>query len=204
MEDVMLHIKIHRSVLRSQLRWNVDVSLNSGVCHRLAAPNGAGKTSFFEELKLHWSELFPTHLLGFSDQALLVPFQDLTVEAVMDVLWDVVPERRIQADWRALSWWQENAVKSWWPRKISLLSGGENQWVKILMMRSLVSDAWMMDEPFQSLDHKRQSELWVLLQEWLAAGKYLLLVHHGEVALQPLQSWTLQPSEQGLSLRAMS
>jgi energy-coupling factor transporter ATP-binding protein EcfA2 len=202
MEDVMLHIKIHRSVLRSQLRWKVDVSLGAGVCHRLAAPNGSGKTSFLEELKLQWPDLFPTHLLGFCDQASLAPFQDLTVEAMMDVLWDVVPQRRIGSGWRQLPWWQASDVRHWWARKVSQLSGGENQWVKILMMRTIVSDVWLLDEPFQSLDQNRQSELWGLLGEWLAAGKYLVLVHHGEVELRPLRTWTLACAEQGLSLEA--
>lgn len=203
MEDVMLHIKIHHSLLRSQLRWKVDVSLSAGVCHRLAAPNGSGKTSFLEELKLQWAGLFPTLSLGFCDQAPLAPFQDLTVEGVMDVLWDVVPQRRIGSGWRELRWWQAPDVKLWFPRKVSELSGGENQWVKILMMRTMVSDVWLLDEPFQSLDQTRQGELWGLLAEWLAAGKHLVLVHHGEVALRPLQTWTLSCSEPGLSLDAL-
>jgi manganese/zinc/iron transport system ATP- binding protein len=204
MEEVMLHIKIDHSLLRSQLHWCVDMSLNGGICHRLAAPNGAGKTSFLEELKLHWPRLFPTTLLGFTDQAPLEPFQDLTVEAVMDVLWDITRHRHVQADWRTFAWWQESAVKSWWPRKVSQLSGGENQWVKILMMRSLECDVWIMDEPFQSLDQKRQTELWSLLQDWLTTGKYLLLVHHGDVPLHPQESWTLTPAVTGLSWARLS
>lgn len=199
MEDVMLHIKIHHSLLRSQLHWNVDMCLNAGLCHRFAAPNGAGKTSFLEELKLHWPLLFPTTLLGFSDQEPLAPFQDLTVEAVMDLVWDITCHRHTQTDWRTLPWWQESVVKTWWPRQISQLSGGENQWVKILMMRSIKSDVWMLDEPFQSLDQKRQAELWGLLGDWVAAGKYLLLVHHGDVPLAPQEKWSVESTASGLS-----
>lgn len=196
MEDVMLHIKIHHSLLQEHLRWDVDATLAPGICHRLAALNGAGKTTFLEELKLHWTSLFPTLRLGFCDQAALAPFQELTVEAVMEILWDVVPQRRQAPDWRKLSWWSELEIQ--WSRKISELSGGENQWVKILMMRSLQSDIWLLDEPFQSLDQKRQQQLWQILQEWVSAGRYLVLVHHGDVAISPRQDWSLRSTAKGL------
>jgi ABC-type Mn2+/Zn2+ transport system ATPase subunit len=89
------------------------------------------------------------------------------------------------------------------PRLVSQLSGGENQWVKILMMRSLKCDVWMMDEPFQSLDQTRQESLWMLLQEWIASGKTLILVHHGDVKLTPKKSWQHDCAAQGVQLKEL-
>ncbi len=196
----MLHIKINFSLRRPDLQWCVDAELPRGRVHRLCGANGAGKTSLLEELKLHWSRLFPQDLLGFCDQATLVPFQDLVVAQVMDIVWEASPRRQLAQHWRELPWWQEASVLTWLQRRVGQLSGGENQWVKILMMRSLKSDVWLLDEPFQSLDHQRQQELW----QWLMSeSRTLLLVHHGSVEI-PTIDWELIPTAAGLSLRRKS
>jgi manganese/zinc/iron transport system ATP- binding protein len=203
LKELMLHIKISDSILHDRLRWQVDAKLDLGVCHHVLGPNGAGKTTFLEELKLHWKTLFPTTLLGFCDQAPLAPFQDLTVESVMNLVWDITADRHETKTWQELACWQDVAALKLLPRLVSQLSGGENQWVKILMMRSLKSDVWMMDEPFQSLDHHRQESLWVLLQEWVTIGKTLILVHHGEIKISPKKSWQLDCAQDGVQLKEL-
>jgi|GEM_PF-3250453 ABC-type Mn2+/Zn2+ transport system ATPase subunit len=203
LEELMLHVKISDSILHDRLRWQVDAKLALGVCHHVMGPNGAGKTTFLEELKLHWKTLFPTALLGFCDQAPLAPFQDLSVEAVMNLVWDITNGRHETKNWRELKCWQDEVALKLLPRLVSQLSGGENQWVKILMMRSLKCDVWMMDEPFQSLDQTRQESLWMLLQEWIASGKTLVLVHHGDVKLTPKKSWHLDCAAQGVQLKEL-
>ncbi len=200
----MLHVKLEKSQYQGHLKWCIEAMLSPGVCHHLKGENGAGKTTFIEELKIQWSTLAPDLLLGFTDQALLQPFQDLTVEALIDVMWDVTQGRHEADDWRELSWWQELQVQKWMKRKVSELSGGENQWIKILMMRSLKCDAWILDEPFQSLDSGRQTELWKILEAWIQAGKYLILTHHGEVLLKTKKTWTLNCSTNGLSLEGVA
>lgn len=201
LEELMLHVKISDSILHDRLRWQVDAKLDLGMCHHVMGPNGAGKTTFLEELKLHWKKLFPTALLGFCDQAPLAPFQDLTVEAVMNLMWDITEGRHEVKNWREFNFWQDEMALKLLPRLVSQLSGGENQWIKILMMRSLESDVWMMDEPFQSLDQYRQERLWSLLQDWIARGKTLILVHHGEVKLNPKKEWQLDCMSAGVQLK---
>lgn len=200
----MLHVKIDQSLLHPRLKWALDATLESGVCHHILGANGAGKTTFLTELKLHWPRLFPGLRLGFCDQAPLAPFQDLTVEAVMDVLWDITPERHLPGDWSMLEWWQTEDMRKLRSRLVSELSGGENQWLKFLMMRSLESDVWMLDEPFTSLDSHRQK----LLQEWidaqLALKKTVFIVNHGPVMITPLSRWVLDCGERGINLRRVA
>ena len=69
--------------------------------------------------------------------------------------------------------------------------------MKILLMRSLRSDVCLLDEPFQSLDRRRQVELWDILRR---EERTLLLVHHGTVDLPGVKNWELQASPGGLTL----
>lgn len=197
----MLHVKINQSLLHPRLKWDLDATLEEGVCHHIIGANGAGKTTFFTELKLHWSRLFPTARLGFCDQAPLAPFQDLTVEAVMDVLWDITPERHLSGRWQDLAWWQAPEVRKLLPRLVSELSGGENQWLKFLMMRSLASDVWMLDEPFTALDAGRQQALQAWIRGELEQKKTILLVTHGPCDIRPTVDWTLECGASGIGLR---
>jgi len=197
MEEVMLYFKLDHSKLDRRFKWRIETTLTPSVCHHLQGPNGIGKSTLLEELKLQWKNLAPSHQLSFVDQPRLLPMQDLTVASLMDVFWEVTADRHEVSHWTQLTWWQETIVKSWYSRLVSELSGGENQWLKILMMRSIKADVWLLDEPFQSLDKNRQEELWNILRQWLEAGKYLILVHHGELPLTE-KNWSLKRTEQGV------
>jgi ABC-type Mn2+/Zn2+ transport system ATPase subunit len=192
---IMLNLKINQSVLNKDISWCVDIQLAPSVCHHFMGPNGLGKSSFLNEVKIQWNQ--KELLLGFVDQESFSPLQDLTVEKVVTLLWSVVPERVIALDWREIDFWKD--VSHQWKKNISTLSSGENQWLKILMMRSLKSDVWMLDEPFQSLDANRQKMLWEILQNWIDDGRYLIVVHHGECTLPRVKTWSAQCSAEGLS-----
>ncbi len=195
----MLHIRLDRSMLAPHLRWDVNARLAPGEWHWLRGPNGSGKTSFFAELKLQWGSFAPAMDYAFVDQEPFAPFHGLRVAEVFDILWEAAPERRSIPDWRRLPWW-EPVTRAWWGRRVSLLSGGENQWLKILLMRSLRADAWLLDEPFQSLDLDRQAALEELMRAWTAEGKYLLMSHHGPSLRGTSRGWRLQPGSHGLCL----
>lgn len=198
----MLSIKLNKSVLSPHLRWNVDWDLRPGVAHWLQGPNGAGKTSFFEELKCQWPDTTSTFQLGFTDQEPFNPFQDLTVERVFDVLYEIAPERRLTSNWRNLSIWDDES-RILFNRPVHLLSGGENQWIKILMMRSLKSDVWLLDEPFQFLDKKRRIMFEACLDTWLQEEKYLIFSHHGNSPLKKYQEWSLVETSEGLVVSSL-
>jgi ABC-type Mn2+/Zn2+ transport system ATPase subunit len=199
MEDVMLHVKIQPPFWQNYQAYAVAAVLEPGRCHQLVGANGSGKTTFFNEMKFAWPRFSQGLQLGFVDQIRFAPAQDLTVAASMDVLTRLVPARLLNTNWRKLECWQDPEVVRWLERPVSTLSGGENQWVKLLMMRSLKSDAWLLDEPFASLDSRRHSELWMLLESWVKSGHYLLLAHHGTVPFEH-QRWNLIPTKNGLSL----
>lgn len=194
----MLKIKINNSLYNTKLNWKVDLQLKAGVAYHLKGENGLGKTSLIEELKFHWKDLNADLRYAFTDQEELNGFQDLSVAGLMDVFWEVTQGRHASSDWREIPLFLKS--QKLWDKNIRQLSGGENQWVKILMMLSLDSDVWILDEPYQSLDAQKQSELTELLQHWIYQGKYLLVVHHGELHLAPLMTLALASDTQGLRL----
>lgn len=196
----MLSLELNDSLLSPHLKWNVQWGIEPGVVHWLQGPNGVGKSSLFEELKCQWASIAPEVKLGFTDQEPFAPFQDLSVEKVFDILWEVAPERRLGPSWRELPIWDDES-RALLNRSVRLLSGGENQWVKILMMRSLKSDVWLLDEPFQFLDVQRRNELKFCLSQWLEAGKFLIFSHHGSAPLERYLSWKLCDSDQGLMVK---
>ena len=198
----MLKIKINNSLYNTKLNWRVDQVLKPGVAYHLKGPNGIGKTSLIEELKLHWKEINPTMRFAFTDQEELNGFQDLTVAGLLDIFWDVTAHMHSARPWRE----DANFLKSkkLWEQNIRELSGGENQWIKILMMTALDSDVWILDEPFQSLDVDKQRELYELLQSWVYQGKYLLIVHHGYLNLAPVTCLELKEIERELQLEVLS
>lgn len=197
----MLKIKINNSLYNTRLNWQVDQVLKPGVVYHLKGPNGMGKTSLIEELKLHWNEHNASLRFAFTDQEELNGFQDLTVSGLLDVFWDVTSHMHANKSWRD----NESFVSSQnlWQKNIRELSGGENQWVKILMMTALDCEVWILDEPFQSLDVDKQRELYELLQSWIYQGKYLLIVHHGELNLAPVISLELKKSNNNLQLEVL-
>lgn len=176
--------------LKSQLgdwQWDVNENLSPGVCHWVTGPNGCGKTTFFEQLKVCWSSPLA---LAFMDQAPLDSYQALTVGQLFDVLVDAAVDRVISRNWRELPIWDERSRKLW-HKNITQLSGGEMQWIKFLMMRTLNAKVWILDEPFHGLDQSRQLELTQLLQNWLKEGCYLIMAHHGEMPIAPFKPWRL-------------
>jgi len=198
MEDVMLHVKIQPPFWQNYQSYAVDALLESGRCHQFVGPNGCGKTTLLNEIKFAWPRIAPGLLLGFVDQVRFAPAQDLTVASSIDVLARLVPAR-FDAHWREQAMWKDPDVMSWLDRPVSSLSGGENQWLKILMMRSLKSDVWLLDEPFVSLDSRRHQELWELLAGWVKSGRYLIMTHHGDVPIAHAR-WNLTGRPMPLTL----
>jgi ABC-type Mn2+/Zn2+ transport system ATPase subunit len=181
----MLDLRLTSSL--GDRRWDINTQLAPGVCHWLQGPNGCGKTTFFEQLKLHWSSPLD---LAFTDQAPLDSYQDLTVAQLFNVLVDAAAARVLSADWQGLSIWDARS-RQLTPRLVWQLSGGEKQWIKILMMRTLRAQVWLLDEPFHGLDQDRQEELIQLITDWLSNGNYLLLTHHGTLPLRTAKVWRL-------------
>lgn len=194
-----LSLMLKKSELSTHLRWKVEWTIHSGQLNWLQGANGVGKTTLLDELKCQWARLQPELELGFTEQSALTPFQDLTVAGVFDLLWDIAQERRLSSHWKQLPDWDDEG-QALWGRRVSLLSGGENQWIKLLMMRSLRSQVWLLDEPFQFLDQRRYQQVrdWIL--QWLKQDRFLILTHHGELALES-QKWFLTATPDGLGVR---
>lgn len=71
-------------------------------------------------------------------------------------------------------------------KKINLLSGGENQIVKIISSLLIEKDIYLLDEPFTFLDSKRGELLKKLIIELTNLNKKVVIVEHDLLRLQSL------------------
>ncbi len=76
-------------------------------------------------------------------------------------------------------------------RQIGELSGGQQQ--RAFLARALLQEAdiYLMDEPFQGVDHATEEVLTQFLNDLKKKGKTLVLVHHDLSTVQERFDWTL-------------
>jgi ABC-type multidrug transport system ATPase subunit len=182
----MLQIKFKEAQLKVPWRWDVDWSLRPGQVHWLAGANGVGKTSLFNELKARFGARGD---MVFVDQGPLAPYQDLTVAQVFAVVWEVAGPRQRLPRWQDLDEWDAES-RSWWERPLSRLSGGQNQWVKLMMAMAVRGECWWLDEPFQALDAAHAEKLWHWIRRRTNEGETVVYTHHGDPAANVV-GWSL-------------
>lgn len=182
----MLQINFKEAQLAVPWCWNVDWSLRPGVVYWLAGANGAGKTSLINELKDRFAARGD---MVFVDQGPLAPYQDLTVAQVFAVVWEVAGPRQRLPRWQDLEEWDDES-RRWWSRPLSRLSGGQNQWIKLLMAMAVRGDYWWLDEPFQGLDAIRTEKLWRWIRQRASEGASVVYTHHGDRAAG-VEAWIL-------------
>ncbi|UNE35707.1 ABC transporter ATP-binding protein [Vermiphilus pyriformis] len=72
---------------------------------------------------------------------------------------------------------------------ISALSGGQQQ--KVFLARALVSDAlvYILDEPFNGVDHQSEQAIVAILKQLCTQGKTVVAVHHDLTTLTDYFDW---------------
>ena len=179
-------------------------TLEGGTVHLGVGPNGVGKTSFLRALM----GLLPAEKgsavlldgknllqLGPRDRALRVGLlpqveeggMDLTVEEMVLLgryaRWSGTlprPEDRV----RVQEVLREMGLESFRHRRVSSLSGGERQWVRLARLVAQDPQVVLLDEPDQHLDDRRRQALLHLMGQWRAEGRVVFWVSHNPCGME--------------------
>ena len=172
----------------------IDLELSDGQCAFLIGPNGAGKSSI---LRLALGLERPTAgqvSLGGRAVAELTPTeraaelawlpQQLTFEQALSALEVVAAARyrfreaHARARARAHEWLHEVQAGSLAERRVTQMSGGELQRVKLAALLAQETPRLLLDEPANHLDPAHQIEVYRLLGGASSRGLGILCVTH--------------------------
>ncbi len=115
-------------------------------------------------------ELFGQSRVSFLDQERLTPLGNLSVKESLQIL-----EEECHLD---PATFRPGLVAGLTDRKVSELSGGENQLLKYVLATAPMFDALFVDEPLLNLDANNKSRFLELFAELVEKGKTLLIVEH--------------------------
>ena len=153
---------------------DLALSLQKESLNFLTGPNGIGKTSLLTFLKMNHELLLPFNP-NFMDQASFRPLSDLRVEDALKVLEEELPSA---LSWKELPESELLGIESLANKKVSFLSGGENQKVKLILSMMKPFDLFLGDEPLQHLDEENRQLFLRVFDQMLRQGKTLLIVEH--------------------------
>jgi ABC-2 type transport system ATP-binding protein len=166
----------------------LDLDVVRGECFGLLGPNGAGKTTTVEILEgLLQADAGEVEVLGqrwgTDDRALRerlgIQLQDtqlnekLTVEEVVRLFRSFYRRGRHVGDVLRLIG-LESKRASW----VGKLSGGQKQRLAVACALVNEPELLFLDEPTTGLDPQSRRQLWVLLEEFRAAGGTIVLTTH--------------------------
>ncbi len=135
----------------------------------LIGENGIGKTSLFNYIKKN--HFNTNYSCSFLDQKRLDPLANLTVEEVFNLLEEELDTNQTEKE-ELINYFDFNdCIRN----KVKLLSGGENQILKIIICFFLKRDLYLLDEPFLNLSVKNKERL----KEYLMnSNKTILIIDH--------------------------
>lgn len=154
--------------LLPHLRSEITIIPVPGKAIVLVGENGVGKSTF---LKHHYEH----HGGIFCDQKPLDIFFDRTLGEFRNNLLsasDHIDEASFEKFWSA------SGLSSKEGRKLSELSGGELQLLKVISICCAQGDTYLLDEPAQYLDREKKKLLGDIIRMMLQLGRSLLIVEH--------------------------
>lgn len=174
----MAYIKFEQLELIPKRYYSGLMEFPSSTLTKICGDNGVGKSTIFHYCQKHQVQYFPSSV-AFLEQKPLMALNDYTISNVYFLLtqhW----KKFLVSDWEKL--WQEMITdfKLNGEYKISQLSGGQNQLLKLLLTSLIKADFYFFDEPFTSLD-SNMSEWW---KNWILnqvqKQKTLVIIDHGQ------------------------
>lgn len=149
----------------------IELKFDKGKLVSLIGENGLGKTTlvqrFYEDNSLISSIVEQKNLQYFYDRK-LGEFKKLYLE-VAD---KKISETRFAKIWSRFNLHQKE------DRKLSSLSGGEGQALKICLGLSMERELYFLDEPSQYLDQDSRLKLSETLMELLSEDRSIVLIEH--------------------------
>ena len=152
------------------------IEIEPGFLTKICGNNGVGNSTLFTHFQSHQKKYFSTNVI-FLDQQPLNTLNDYTLEEIKKLLlqyWSTHLIAKAEHNWEKMI--HEFQLPS--KQKLSYLSGGQNQLVKLMLTSLVEAGVYFLDEPFTALDHTMV--LW--WKEWmhqcLAENKVLVVIDH--------------------------
>ncbi|MCP4325066.1 MAG: metal ABC transporter ATP-binding protein [Psychromonas sp.] len=191
---------VNLSYANNPILSDINLTLQSGLCHMFMGPNGGGKTSllrsilgltpFTGSVELQWPD--KQGKVGYVPQKAL--FESSLPLSVLDFI--LLNQSSFPLFWRQRKKQQQHAMlqldrvgmASRATRRMGLLSGGEQQ--RVLFAQALLSDPelYLLDEPTTGMDEQGVRYLEGLIEELVADKKTVIAVHHDISAVRRLQA----------------
>lgn len=154
----------------------VDVNFKaiSGKINLIIGENGCGKSSFLSWLKVNRS-LMSSLVPSFMDQKRLESLTDLGVDDVIKIVEEETTGKLSVEELQVIYGIEIENLKN---KKVSELSGGQNQRLKLALCLLEEFDVLFLDEPLQSLDQANKSLFLNIIKSVADAGKMVVMVEH--------------------------
>lgn len=158
----------------------------------LTGDNGVGKSSYVNFLNCHFAKMYPDLKWGLVSQSRLSPLGERCAQNLIEVLKTVI------FDFKFVDFFSLGPLLN---RPIHLLSGGENQKLKLSLGFSLGQDFLILDEPSNNLDQTGIDCLRSLIQGRKQRGQGVLIVSHQPQLLSGLKPihWHMQTKQNSIS-----
>jgi len=180
---------------RRPVLWDIEYDSPEGELIGIVGPNGAGKSTLIKAIMelvpmaagrvRIYGEPYARHrrLVGYVPQRESVDW-DFPVNALDVVAMGRYGEigwcRRVSRKHKdaAMAALDRVGMADYARRQISQLSGGQQQ--RVFLARALTQDAkiYFMDEPLAGVDAATEQAIIALLQDLIAGGKTVFVVHH--------------------------
>lgn len=161
---------------------DLEISLNLGEGLVIVGENGLGKTTLLQRF---YQET--THSRIIVEQKALDYFYDRSLKEVKEILFEARKSSLDKEMFHTL--FAELGLKEREERRLSTLSGGENQCLKLICALSQNVDVYFLDEPSQFLDTGRKTILSRTLESLKQKKKAILVVEHDLTWLP--QGWSI-------------
>jgi translation initiation factor RLI1 len=160
----------------------------------LVGDNGIGKSLFVQSLK---QEVFKQQLPSWSfvDQNRIHAFDMATVYSYLSLLTMISADSFISQDFEHWLGFKEGKVEQYLNHSLETLSGGEMQWLKLMIGLNLKAHNYVLDEPTQFLDIHKKQIFWDLFQQKLQNQDRMLMVLHQDFPPFQYQIWKMEVGE---------
>ncbi len=172
----MITIKLEHVELVPTRYYSGTLNFNQASLTKICGDNGVGKSSFFHHCQLNEKKFFP-HTVCFLEQKALQALHSYSLAEVEKLL---------------ISYWSPFLISSWqnqWRKmcadfnlhpeyKVHLLSGGQNQLLKLMLCSLLEREIYFWDEPFTALDSKMVSWWINWIETQIKNKKTIIIIDH--------------------------
>jgi ABC-type Mn2+/Zn2+ transport system ATPase subunit len=176
-----LVIQVEESIHLPNAKCRFDLKLEKGKVHWLVGENGIGKSSLFNYLKMRFNSKAQTKI-AFLDQFPLTPLVDYTLSTLIEIL----KKENVLCEKLSLQYDLLNllGINDFLNLKISQLSGGQNQLLKIYLCFSQPKEFYFLDEPFVNLDLNKSNIVKNLIDQYAQDSKAMLIIEHRKEVMQ--------------------